>query len=436
MGRILGVYGCWVIVFLIQYHIVFALNQRVLDENNPFVQARPLSSRSISRLFPISSCPRYDSYVSNRGINYDAYGYDKDTAMLESDVVDLFHIKPEDVRIIGSMGDSFTTGLFAGAGYFLNPTQWKEYPGVAFGTGADPGAATLANFFKHYQPNQRSLLGSSTGVRHVKSCLGVCSEDLIYLPETDGLNAGISGGKSSELELQYNYLNGRLRNLIGMEALEPEPIRFNDWKFITIFIGINDLCALGQNALFPDDDEQNKPGHPKYYKRKLVNTLESLRRDWNNTIVQLVELFDISEYASVVEKYPQCQHIDWVWSGYVCSCVHTENGRRLMKERIKVYNKVLEDIWRLYRTNTGMPKHDNFVVLLSPAMKQLNFTTDFHASLASTMDCTHPSTLGHSFIATALWNQLYLPHKDKPSNPFRIPLELYCPGPDDYIQVL
>ena len=97
---------------------------------------------------------------------------------------------------------------------------------------------------------------------------------------------------------------------------------------------------------------------------------------------------------------------------------------------------MIDQIWQSYRTADNRPKHKDFVVLLSPVLKELNFTTDFHPSFSSSFDCAHPSTIGHAHIATALWNQLFLPSDKKLETAFKLPMDLYCPSKEDVIQVL
>lgn len=411
-------FGQVVICYLLVTRILAAAAGAFPENADPGrFRVETLSARSLSQLFQIGSCPVPQIQPSQTRPN-------------------IYNVKPCDIKCIASIGDSFTTGLFAKHGYFLNPSRWQEYPGCAFCTGGDPDAITLANYFKHYHHHKCDLIGASKGCRCLKNCIGFCDPEWIYIPDKDGLNAGISGGKCTELELQVNYLVERLDALLQDQHNEQNcgHVEKNDWKFVTIFIGINDICS--SNCETADTVTQNMVGHPGYYKRKLLDALDQLHKAWPNTIVQLIQLFDISQYASAMEKYPQCNHIDWIWTDYVCPCAKTEKGRELVKKRITKYNLVLEQVWESYRDQEGRPKHSDFAVLLSPVLKDLNFTTDFHPSFASEMDCTHPSTLGIAHIATAIWNQLFKPSNSKHLYPLRLPMDLYCPTQDDTIQVL
>lgn len=375
-----------------------------------------LSERSLRFMFNVDNCPL------------------PDTTFIHSDQHDIYHLLPSDFKIIMSIGDSFTTGLAAKSGNWLNPSQWTEFPGITFGCGGDDGAVTLANFFRHYQPDKKELIGVSKGSRGFKSCLGVCVPEWLYIPETDGLNAGISGGRSSELQIQVDYLLENLNCLLErQQKISPGKQGRKDWKFISLFIGMNDICSGSCNQIFGGDE--NVAGHFSYYKSELIKALERIRKACPNTVIQLIQLFDISRYTDILKTNPNCQHIDWIWRDYICPCAKNDPGKDNLKKRIDKYNQVLEEVWRSYRKK-NVPRYSDFAVILSPALKSINFTTSFQTAFASQFDCTHPSFVGHAHLSVILWNQLFVPSSEKHKINFTLPMELYCPTSTDFIQVV
>jgi hypothetical protein len=66
-----------------------------------------------------------------------------------------------------------------------------EYRGQSWSIGADEGAVTFFNFFKHYTP---TVAGGSLGSHLPEVCLGVdFCPDYQYRPEYDQLNGAQSG---------------------------------------------------------------------------------------------------------------------------------------------------------------------------------------------------------------------------------------------------
>lgn len=375
------------------------------------------SEGSLKSMFNVNTCPLPET-----------------TDSIYSDQRDINHLLPSDFKIIMSIGDSFTTGLAARSDNWLDPSQWIEFPGITFACGGDDEAVTLPNFFKHYQPNKKELIGVSKGSRGFKSCLGICVPEWIYIPETDGLNAGISGGRSSELQIQVDYLLERLNCLLKeQQKLSSEKQDRKDWKFISLFIGMNDICSGSCNHVFDDDD--NAVGHFNYYRLELIKALERIRKACPNTIIQLIQLFDISKYADTLQNNPNCQHIDWIWRDYICPCAKNNLGKNNLKKRIDKFNQILEQVWRSYRKQNE-PKYSDFAIILSPVLKNINFTTNFQTAFASQFDCTHPSLVGHAHLSVILWNQLFVPSSEKHKINFTLPMKLYCPTSTDFIQVV
>ena len=160
-----------------------------------------------------------------------------------------------------ALGDSITAGLLAKSSrdpvptrsfsLLLNdeqlplhtkPSIADEYRGVSYTTGYDPGAITIASILSHYSPN---ITGASVGHHPPIACTRPWCDDTF---DKDGLNAAVSGSVAASLIRQVSgALKQRERE--GADAkidyliprLEYSGVRREDWKYVNIGIGANDL---------------------------------------------------------------------------------------------------------------------------------------------------------------------------------------------------
>jgi hypothetical protein len=117
-----------------------------------------------------------------------------------------------------------------------------EYRGSSYAAGGDPSAITLPNIISHYTP----LIGASTGSHPPLTCIaGRCVH-----PETDGLNAAVSGAKVDALMAQARGGSSRVWGELKPDWLVPRleemGVGKGDWKYLNLAIGANDLVRLGQ----------------------------------------------------------------------------------------------------------------------------------------------------------------------------------------------
>ncbi|KAG2206529.1 hypothetical protein INT47_008546 [Mucor saturninus] len=76
---------------------------------------------------------------------------------------------------------------------------------------------------------------------------------------------------------------------------------------------------------------------------------------------------------------------------------------------------------------------DTFGVMFSPANIDVS---SFPVNGLSNIDCFHPSTLGHEYVAKSLWNTLFVPLESKPKEMRWVhDLEVYCPSEVDRFQL-
>jgi phospholipase B1 len=118
-------------------------------------------------------------------------------------------LRPDDIRVIGAIGDSITAGFGAtGLKDVNNPNSISslfEQRGVAWSIGGDPGALTTANYFRRYNPD---LYGYSVGEHLANVCMGWFCPPGQYRPNLDRFNVARSGALVSNLmvEVVSNYV--------------------------------------------------------------------------------------------------------------------------------------------------------------------------------------------------------------------------------------
>ncbi|XP_023338111.1 phospholipase B1, membrane-associated [Eurytemora carolleeae] len=131
-------------------------------------------------------------------------------------------VRPQDIGIIGALGDSLTAGTGAKAKNILEVLD--ENRGVSFTTGGEgdwKSSPTLANFIRVFNPN---LKGASYGNTRAV---------MIPFEESAG---GIKGLNLSKSGSQAKDLPEMARHLVHM--VQRIPNWENEWKLFTILIGI------------------------------------------------------------------------------------------------------------------------------------------------------------------------------------------------------
>ncbi|KAI9266288.1 hypothetical protein EDC94DRAFT_515941 [Helicostylum pulchrum] len=215
-------------------------------------------------------------------------------------------LRADDIRVIAALGDSVTAGLVA-----------KN----------DKGAATLANYFKKFQPD---LYGSSIGDKPAR----LCKETFFCLdsrhdPSVDFLNAAQSGATSNELPEQVDYL---------IEQIGLHTEFATSWKLVNLFIGFNDAsisCLPGKSA--------------EQYKANVKNSLIRLFEKVDYALVNIIGIMQYNDLIHITDKVPgykkrfQGNTTDLLNFECYC-CRHPDGGIKFIGERVKEYNRVLAEV--------------------------------------------------------------------------------------------
>ncbi|KAI9092175.1 hypothetical protein DFS34DRAFT_312326 [Phlyctochytrium arcticum] len=325
---------------------------------------------------------------------------------------DVYDLRPDDFKAVMALGDSIVAGLAAkNPASDDPPTQFAtEYRGISFALGGDNGAPTLANFLRQYSPG---LEGSSTGERLIKVCYGILCP---WIPggREDGYNIARSGAMVSNLDREADALIGVVNKSTTLKVKE-------DWKFLNIMIGPNDLCYSCVKSLTGDEYEDTM--------RKLI---EKLRKAFPRTVIYAQTLFRVSDLYQLTKSDPHCQQIRKFGLGVTCPCalIGNNDARAKMDEDGRTWNERLIKLGQEYEG-----KYADFALIVDQGTGNtppLSFPID----QISKVDCFHPGQAMHEFIAKSLWANLFRPAESKLTSYNISDTSLvYCPNPTDRIQV-
>ncbi|KAI9597444.1 GDSL-like Lipase/Acylhydrolase-domain-containing protein [Syncephalis fuscata] len=329
-------------------------------------------------------------------------------AKAPTNVRDLRH---DDIKVVMALGDSITAGFSAKPKPFLDIKRIFEFRGVSYAAGGDPGAITLPNGFRNYQPK---LAGASVGEHLVEFCFGPLCPPFQYRPQLDRFNAAQSGGMAQNLKKEAYYLLDQLH-------ADPNVDIKNDWKFLNIQIGSNDLCL----ACTPFAGDRNMLS-PDAYEANIREALQIIRTNVPRVFVNLLGNFRVSDIYAHGQNLPR-----WVQLECACALAPGPLGDKMRNDMDNMMTQYNERLKRI---------HDDYERINDPQFGislQLFDTklTTFPDDTFSNFDCFHPTEKTHAYLAKFAWNGLALSLADRPSMASYIPdLKINCPTSNDRLR--
>ncbi|KAJ6645952.1 Phospholipase B1, membrane-associated [Pseudolycoriella hygida] len=313
-----------------------------------------------------------------------------------NDVPNSVHkLRPGDIDVIASIGDSLTAGNGALATNILQ--VFIENRGVSWSIGGQGNwrkYLTLPNIIKEFNPD---LYGYSLADGHSTH-------------KRSRFNTAEIGAMSRDLPHQAKVLVKRMTS-------DPRVKIKEHWKLITILIGPNDFCLDMCYAANPEKSVD-------YHEKDLITTLRTLRNNLPRTMVNLVTPPSMRVITELRGKPAECEsthHIE-------CPCAF---GFAFRKKR-KYYFDIMER-WKEVVSNVSQIDEFNtedFTVNNQPFLKNVTFpvlpngNNDFSYM---SMDCFHLSQKGYARAANALWNNMLEPEGQKSTNWKKEFSEFLCP---------
>ncbi|KAL2098467.1 hypothetical protein ACEWY4_004947 [Coilia grayii] len=307
-------------------------------------------------------------------------------------------VKAADIKVIAALGDSLTSGVALNASSILEiPIEYRHLSWSIGGHGSYQDVITLANIVRLFNPD---VLGPAPA--------NTVAGKPTTLQQT-GFNLAISGANTQNFtELTRKMIN-TFKNYSGLNFTE-------DWKLLTVLIGLNDICDYCKNkTLFSVDNFINH----------INESLQMMMDEVPRLIVNMVQLPIIQSLRQVQKPTFACQ-----LQRVFCSClILPEANSTELTELVELNRQFQVRLEELIQS--GRFFKNDFAVVLQPYLARIdvprlpNGTVDFSYFA---LDCFHFSLKTHQEMAKRLWNNMFQPdgEKDMLSN-ITDPVALICP---------
>jgi len=287
---------------------------------------------------------------------------------------------------------------------------------LSYNIGGGSEQYTVNNFLRLYNPN---INGSATGRTLPLDGLSLFGHHMNpFLRQVVGLDAALTGALVQDIPQEIEFLVSQL-NTIYADSVDFK----NSWKMATLFIGANNLCVACNN---------NTRDYPEEFGRVLNQSIAQLHESIPRVRLNLLPIFNLTQVWAWARSDPYCTR---VWDIMPeCPCLQmwhpSQKDRQAVNDYAVQYRKEISKV-AAYWQSLGLT---DFSVTVQPFLQNMKI---INSALTSNFDCFHPSEIGHSWFAAGLWNSLWLPPSQKPTNVTDMMvngMELICPGRNTYMQ--
>ncbi|TMS36592.1 hypothetical protein L596_003723 [Steinernema carpocapsae] len=319
------------------------------------------------------------------------------TAPSKSVPTNVNSVRPADIKLVMSLGDSLTAGNGAGA---EDPLMIiLQYRGLSFQSGGDKGLekhVTIPNILKKFNSN---LFGQSEGIGSVN------------VWEVTHLNAAVPGARAPHLPSQAHDLISKLKS-------HPEVIDYeNDWKLLNIFIGGNDVCGYCRDPVGRSPDK---------FAGYIADAIRIIKENVPRVIVSLTTMLHLDMVRSIDKGEGFCSAL------HVAECRCESDKNLTNAEMSEVCTKYQQAEQKLQ--DSGVFEADDFTLIVQPFFNDITVPPikDGKPDLRFfAPDCFHFAQYGHAMVSTWLWKNILEPAGGKTtkgdlSNPA---FPLSCPDP-------
>ncbi|XP_077395763.1 phospholipase B1, membrane-associated-like isoform X2 [Festucalex cinctus] len=309
------------------------------------------------------------------------------------------NVKAADVKVIAALGDSLTTAIGANGSTILSiPFEFRQLSWSIGGYGTYQNVITLANIFKLFN---NKLLGPSP--------LASFHGRPVTVNQT-GFNFAVTGHNTLNVSDQIRHMIETFKSYPGLSFHE-------DWKVVTMLIGMNDICDYCKNkTLFSADS----------FIHYMTDALDLMMRQMPRTIVNVVQILPMKPLRDVHKPTLGCR-----LQKRFCSClVQPEEDSTELKELLELNVLFQRKLCELVRGERFFKR--DFAVILQPFLEKAGPPTLADGSLDSSFfaaDCFHFAVKGHEELAKGLWNNMFQPDGEKQMiDSFSEPIKLICPS--------
>ena len=292
-------------------------------------------------------------------------------------------LHPAHVDFVAAMGDSITAAF---------AVRSSLYEGRDISWSAGVGSAdhlTLPYLLQQF--NKRvAVQGASTTEVLPVDIAHMPHND--YHPKTDFLNVAESSGAvhRGSMEEQWAFLNA--------SAQQYDAAAFKaGWKVLTVWMTANDVCGECDAPL----------AHTAYLQEWTARTnamLLNVSQTFERVYVNLISTLDLSNIARIQKTKAGCAIEHRILNE--CGCIDRGNATQLamLDTNVAAMNAKLHGLAQRWRAKLLREDRWDMAVVVQPFQERLGASLDWH--WLNTLDCFHPSELGHETLAIGLWNSM------------------------------
>ncbi|XP_078145747.1 phospholipase B1, membrane-associated [Centroberyx gerrardi] len=308
------------------------------------------------------------------------------------------YVKAADIKVIAALGDSLTTAIGANGSTILSvPFEYRHVSWSIGGYGTYRDVITLANIFKLFNP---SLLGPAP--------IMTMSGYPTTVNDT-GFNFAVTGHNTLNVSDQIRHMIDTFKSYPGLSFQQ-------DWKLVTMLIGMNDICDYCKDkTLFSPDN----------FIHHMTEALDLMMDEIPRMIVNVVQILPMKPLREVQKPNVGCQ-----LQRKFCSClVLPEENSTELKELVEMNVEFQRRLEKLLHSDRFFK--DDFAVVLQPYLTYAGPPRLSNGSLDLSFfaaDCFHFTIKGHEELAKGLWNNMFQPEGGKEMiKTFSEPVKLICP---------
>lgn len=309
-------------------------------------------------------------------------------------------VKAADVKVIAALGDSLTTAIGAnGSSILAMPFEFRDLSWSIGGFGTYENVITLANILKLFNPN---ILGPSP----MKTIHG----QPVTINQT-GFNFAVTGSNTINITAQIRRMIDTFKTFPGLNFQE-------DWKVVTILIGMNDICDYCKNKMLFSPDN---------FIRHITEALDLMMAEIPRTIVNVVQILPMKPLREVSRPTLGCQ-----LQRTFCSCLVVPADNSTELQELVAINEEFQRRLKVLLQGDRFFKNDSFAAVLQPFLEVAGPARLPNGSLDLSFfaaDCFHFTVRGHEELAKGLWNNMFQPVGGKEMiESFSTPVRVNCPS--------
>lgn len=332
------------------------------------------------------------NYTASNNSDFEAIKLNKNlTQIYPLNATNVRRLRPSNIKVIASLGDSMTAGLFSRS-WTIPFTLRPEFRASAYSNGGDPNFVTIGNILKLYSPDIMGLSTERTG---------------LYGKDHTGLNMAITATVTEELLPQIDRLHHRLTQNPDYNG------SMNEWKLINIWTGVIDVCR-GYDL--------------QVWEKHLRMALDRIKELIPKVFVNIVTYFPVGELPNVASASLWCRIAQPILR--MCPRMNinsTDPDGSWFDNQMNVVNQRLTEVAKQYQDLNDT----QFTVVAQTSLQSLDLSLLKGRMYVSKFDCFHPNQCGSQFFAFSVWNSMFTRQNAKPLAIANA--EWVCPSPSDYL---